>query len=640
MGDWAAGLFAGIVQRQLLTNLASEEPAMIAQTLTTTGTADSSIARREYVYPTVRCLSLGSAHPSEEAWPLAKDSRIASGAAHIRRRTGGARRRLAVARTAQPARQVSPAGGDADRSLRFAELQQRMSTVEAATRAGRARSVVVVPSRTIDSWHEPGAESQAYEQRLLCSLLELQDPNLSMTYVTSSPIAPSIIDYYLSMLPRRIRRHARSRLTLVALGEPTSRPLSEKLLERPPVLERIRRSIAHPDACYVSPYTTTALERDVAIELGVPIYGADPCLSYLGTKSGGRAVFARAGVPHPLGVDGITSVATAVDAIRKLHAAKPRINRVVIKLNEGVSGDGNAIVDLTGLPEPGASDESECVAQRVATLVPEATGVTAAAFLSKLAAAGGVIEEWVEGREVRSPSVQLRVTPFGEVELLSTHDQILGGPNGQSYLGCRFPATPAYAPAITAHARRIAEDLAEQGVIGRFAIDFVVTRDRAGQWQPFAIELNLRKGGTTHPYETLANLTGGTYDPDTAAFTTRTGQPKHYVATDHLQGPQLRRLGREGVLSLVRDGDLRFDRMRRNGVVFHMLSSLDELGRAGYTAIADSADEADALSRNVHETLMRQPTPDMRAANHRFRSSAIGLLQPAAAVRDGSLARS
>ena len=40
-----------------------------------------------------------------------------------------------------------------------------------------------------------------------------------------------------------------------------------------------------------------------------------------------------------------------------------------------------------------------------------------------------------------------------------------------------------------------------------------------------------------------------------------------------------------------------------------MLSSLDELGRAGYTAIADSPDVADALYTHVHETLMSAPVP-------------------------------
>lgn len=505
-----------------------------------------------------------------------------------------------------------------EREDAFAELQRRLAAVEVATRAGRERSVVIVPSRTIDKWHEPAAETQAYEERLLCSLLGLRDPSLRMTYVTSSPIAPSIIDYYLSLLPRRVRRNARSRLTLVALGERTTRPLSEKLLERPRVLERIRRTIADADTCHLVPYTTTTLERDLALELDIPMYGADPRHAYFGTKSGGRELFAQAGVPYPTGVEGITGIASAIDAIVKLRASRPGVERLVLKLNEGVSGDGNAIIDLLGLPDTGAPEESRRVAERVASLVPEAAGVTGAAFLSKLAVCGGIVEEWITGRELRSPSVQLQITPCGEVQLLSTHDQILGGPNGQSYLGCRFPAAPSYAPAISMHARRIGECLADAGVVGRFAIDFVVTRDESGRWRPFAIELNLRKGGTTHPYVTLAHLTGGTYDPDSATFRTPTGQRKYYVATDHVEAVQLRTVGRDGVLALAHRADIRFDPMRRTGAVFHMLSSLDELGRTGFTAIADSPDEADALYGHVNDALV---SPSRRRIVERSRKS-------------------
>jgi hypothetical protein len=385
--------------------------------------------------------------------------------------------------------------------------------------------------------------------------------------------------------------------------ERSARPLSEKLLERPRLLERIRRSIADPRSCHLVPYTTTPLESEVATALGIPMYGADPCHSHLGTKSGCRALFARAGVPHPLGVEGITCAQSAVDAIVGLRRAKPGLERVVIKLNEGVSGEGNAIVELDGLPGPGAKDEAHRVAARVAALAPEAPGVTPQAFLGKLALQGGIVEEWIAG-ELRSPSAQLQITPDGEVQLVSTHDQILGGASGQSYLGCRFPAEPSYAPAISSIALRVGERLAAAGVIGRCAIDFVVRRVRGGGWEPFAIELNLRKGGTTHPYETLASLTGGTYDRDAAAFTTPTGQRKFYVATDRLQAPQLRYLGCDGVLSLARRGALRFDALRRRGVVFHMLSSLDELGRTGFTAIADTAEDADALDVRVRHTLL------------------------------------
>jgi hypothetical protein len=336
------------------------------------------------------------------------------------------------------------------------------------------------------------------------------------------------------------------------------------------------------------------------------MYGSDPRHAYFGTKSGCRELFADAGVPHPAGTEGITSVAGAVRAITELRAARPDLGRLVMKCNEGVAGEGNAIIDLTDLPAPGCAHEVPSVAERIQRLTPEAPGVTVAAFLARFAQRGGVIEEWIVGSEIESPSVQLQITPAGEVIVVSTHDQILVGPTGQRYLGCRFPAARSYASTISVLALRVGRRLAEAGVIGRCAIDFVVARDGTGAWSPFAIELNLRKGGTTHPFETLASLTGGTYDPDRGAFITPTGQCKHYVATDHMESPQLRALGHNGVLDLARRDGLRFDPIRRVGSVFHMLSSVDELGRTGFTAIADSSDESDALFARVQEELLRE----------------------------------
>ena len=580
LGGWEAAHFTGILTPDLPT-IRIEEPAMTAETITKLEQRKAAITPRQFVLPVVRPLSMATAHPAPEVWttPAAK-----------------------VRPIGRP--QVLPARGRNLRSSSFAELQERMPAVVAAERERRQRAVVVVPSRTVDKWQEPAAETQAYEERLLCSLLDLRDRALRMTYVTSSPINPAIIDYYLSLLPPRLRRDARSRLTLVTLGERTSRPLSKKLLDRRDVLERIRRSIVDPSTAHLVPYTTTSLEQDVALELGIPMYGADPCHAYLGTKTGCRELFAQAGVPHPLGIEGIKGVTEAVAGIVRLRAERPGLSRLVIKLNDGVSGEGNALVDLAGLPTPGSAHELQEIFTRVRALVPEAPGVSAPQFLAKLAKGGGIVEEWITGRELRSPSVQLQITPLGEAQLLSTHDQILGGPSGQSYLGCRFPAEASHAPIISALARRVADQLADAGVIGRFAVDFVVVRAQDGSWKPFAIELNLRKGGTTHPYETLAHLTGGTYDPDTGTFTTPTGQCKHYVATDHLEAPELRQLGCQGLLALVRRGALKFDPMQRIGPVFHMLSSLDELGRTGLTAIGNSAEQASAIYEDVKATLM------------------------------------
>ena len=78
---------------------------------------------------------------------------------------------------------------------------------------------------------------------------------------------------------------------------------------------------------------------------------------------------------------------------------------------------------------------------------------------------------------------------------------------------------PAYASAITRDAAKVGDLLRDAGVIGRFALDFVVTRENdAAPWETYAIEINLRKGGTTHPFLTLQFLTGGTYDAGKCDF--------------------------------------------------------------------------------------------------------------------------
>jgi hypothetical protein len=490
-----------------------------------------------------------------------------------------------------------------ERNERFGRLQERLRPVWSAMRLNRpGESIVVVPSLTPGPL-TPGSIVQAQEERFLFLLLLLRQPRLQMIYVTSLPIAPTIIEYYLALLPGVIPSHARARLHLVATNDGSSRPLSTKLLERPRILERIRDLIPDPEFCHLVPYATTMRERDLALALGIPMYGADPRFFPLGTKTGCRRLFQEEQVPHPLGFEDIRAVDGIVDALKRIRSARPGSRNALVKLNEGVAGLGNALVDLGGLPEPGSADEESQLAGRVRSMTLEDERRTVDAYLEALADQGGIVEERLSGVELRSPSVQLRVTPLGEVELLSTHDQLLGGPSGQMYVGCRFPADFAYARVISAEALKVAARLAREGVLGRFAIDFVVTRDNGGAWSPYAIELNLRKGGTTHPFLTLQFLTAGTYDPETALFTAPSGREKHMVATDHLESPLLHGLGHDDLFDVVARHGLHFDQARQTGVVFHMMSALSEHGRVGLTAVGDTPAEADATYRRAERVL-------------------------------------
>ena len=138
--------------------------------------------------------------------------------------------------------------------------------------------------------------------------------------------------------------------------------------------------------------------------------------------------------------------------------------------------------------------------------------------------------------------------------------------------------------------------LASEGVLGRFALDFVVVRaERGGGWDVYAIELNLRKGGTTHPFLTLQFLTDGRYDPEAAAFTAPSGRRKFFVASDHVRSPLYRAFTTEDLFDLVVRRGLHFDQTRQTGVVFHMLSAIAQHGFLGLTAVGETHEEADEV---------------------------------------------
>ena len=475
----------------------------------------------------------------------------------------------------------------------FAALQRKLVPLWRSMQAmtDDPQTIVVVPSISVDSSIH-GVMQQAYEERFLFLLLLLRQPRARMVYVTSQAIHPDIVDYYLDLLPGIISSHARKRLFLVTPLDGTAMTLTEKLLARPALLADIRRLIPDPDRAHLVPFSTTPREIELAVSLGIPMYGADPKHFNLGTKTGARRIFAEEGVPHPAGREDLHSADEVVDALMEMVATRPALRQAVIKLNEGVSGEGNATIELADLGSPPARAD---VAARLRAIKFELAEVTYDAYMAKLTARGGIVEERVSGREFRSPSAQLRVTPLGNVELLSTHDQLLGGPSGQMYLGCKFPANPEYAPAIMREAAKVGRRLAREGVLGRFALDFVAVRNGESTWDISAIEINLRKGGTTHPFLTLQFLTDGHYDAETGGFTTPRGEAKCFVASDHVESPAYRVFTHTDLFDIVARRRLHFDQSRQTGVVWHMMNAIGETGRVGLTAVGNSPEDAEAL---------------------------------------------
>jgi len=493
---------------------------------------------------------------------------------------------------------------DADQEIssQFAELQRKLVPLWEAVGSGKPapHTIVVVPSLSYDSSVLGRLDGlQQYEERFLILLMLLRNPAARLIYVTSEPILLNVVDYYLHLLPGVIPSQARPRLSLISALDGTMRPLTEKILERPRLIERIRRLVGNPDSAYLIVFNATSLERELALKLGVPIFGADPKFSYLGSKSGCRRLFEEENIPHPAGYSDLRSMEQVVESIAALRKQNPDLREVIVKTNEGVSGFGNARIDLRGLPEPGHTGESDAVSGRLRREIDDGFH---GQFAKQLVREGGVVEELLDGAEVRSPSAQMLITPAGEVQMLSTHDQLLGGKDGQVYQGCKFPADSAYAVRIAREAEKIGHRLAREGVVGRAAIDFVAIRSENG-WDPFAIELNLRQGGTTHPFLTLQFLTDGRYLPESAAFIAPNGRRKFFVASDHVESPLYRGLTPDDLFDIVVRHKLHFDHAQQTGVVFHMVSSLPEIGRTGLTAVADSPEEAQWMYDGVVRVL-------------------------------------
>lgn len=442
--------------------------------------------------------------------------------------------------------------------------------------------LVVVPSMSFDQdllRNVVGVEH--YEERLLAMLLQLHSPHVHVVFCSSAPVPEVIVDYYLDLIPGVPSSHSRPRLTMVSCDDLSHRPLTEKLLERPARLREIREALSRCRAGAIVCMNTTDLERALAVELGVPLAGNPPDLDHLGSKSGSREAFKEAGIDLPAGFEHLRSMEQVVQALAQLKLEHPHLHTGVVKLEEGFSGEGNALYRY----EHGA-DEAAIRAALPTHLRFQGPAETYESFSSRFEVMGGIVEEFIDGVSA-SPSGQGYIGPLGTLRALSTHDQLLGGADGQVFEGSTFPAAERYRRRVQDTMMHVGEYLQGRGARGRFAVDFVEAGERL-----CAIEINLRKGGTTHPMLTMAVITEGHYDPVTGVFRSGAGVEKCYYATDNLRSPAYRGISVPDLLDAAVSRRVIFDPVTERGCVFHMLGALSEYGKVGVTCIADSLEDA------------------------------------------------
>ena len=464
------------------------------------------------------------------------------------------------------------------------------------------KTIVVIPSLTLDQDVLAKIDgAMHYEERLLCLLMLLRMPHTHVVYVSSAPIDPVIIDYYLHLLPGITGYHARQRLTMLSCYDTSPVSLTQKVLQRPRLIERIKQHIPFGHVAHIACFNTTKYERTLAVRLGMPIYGCDPSLINLGNKSGSRKIFLKAGVPTPPGAENLKTYEDIVHAVAALKDMYPDVKKVVIKLNDGFSGEGNAIIKY---PEGYNKKEMfNWIHHNLRNkIVPVAKDLSAALFLEKFSEMGGIVEAFIEGAIKTSPSVQCRINPLGEIDIISTHDQLLSGEDAQVFVGAHFPAADCYSKSISVLGNIISLQLKKAGVLGRFSIDFISVKENE-EWTHYAIEINLRKGGTTHPFLMLQFLTDGYYDEVNGIFKTADGQPRFYFASDNVKSEFYKGLTPQDLINIAMHHGLHFDGAAQKGVMFHMIGALSQFGKMGMVCIGASPDEAETLYKKTIEVL-------------------------------------
>lgn len=472
---------------------------------------------------------------------------------------------------------------------RFAPIQAGLPDLWRRIQNPRVpRLVIAVPSLSLDleGLPLPGGLLH-FEERMLYLFHLLGQPACRLWFYSSHLIPEEEIAYYLHFLRHVPFSHGRNRLRLQPLMDRESRPLTEKMLRRPALLERLRRQIAKSPNAYMTVYRSTELEMQLAVELGIPILGTDPRHQQYSAKAKARSLFQSLGLAVPPGEVNLHNLDDLAEALVKLQSQgviTVQTPRVVVKQNDGVSGLGNR--DLGLMPfwnllvsEHMPPEEKHArLGQALRRHWGDAEG---RAFWPRFERLGGLVEQQLSGDSV---SVQVQISPLFEVTVMGVHHEILD--HHGRYRGAVFPAPDSLAQATVKRARKVGEALAAQGVQGRVEVDFLVTPDEV-----YALDVNFRKSNSTLSLRTLNLLAGGAYNEGENRYIDGSGKTKFFYSSDWLEvGPQVGSL--HDVIDLATEEGLNYSTASHTGVVFHMLGGVSSTGRLGLTCVGEDLEEA------------------------------------------------
>jgi len=317
----------------------------------------------------------------------------------------------------------------------------------------------------------------------------------------------------------------------------------------------------------ISSYQLTRYEDDLAKETGKILYGNVDISEKYGTKSGFRELCKHLYISIVNGYEHLKDISEINKKIEQVSTKK-----CLMRLDEGVSGAGNFLIEMDKYFDMSQADKNELVLGYLNKL-PQ-----------RMSDSGATIEEWIED-VVSSPSLQFEVARNGEIKLLSTHDQLLAGKE-KWYVGCSYPSISLgnFYDQIISDGFKFMNFLRLEGFYGFCGIDLIITKDKY-----YFVEANVRVPGTTYPREFVRKVFGDL-------------ENIHYMAKDfqldNLVGKDFKTI--YGKLRPWLIGD-----SRQEGVLVYNTGSLKVGGRVDVVVVSSDSERRrfflDEIDKNLKE---------------------------------------
>jgi len=469
---------------------------------------------------------------------------------------------------------------------------------------GEELNVIVIPSMSFDQKLLEGIVGiEYYESRSLWEVLRVKESRVFVTFITIKKINRLQIDHLFYCA--NLSQEEINRVTFFSLEENGSflgkLSLTEGILKNTEIFQQVKL-LSSKKSSYIESFLMTKSEEELSRQLDIPIWWAHPDLNFFQSKSGNR-VLLEDQLPMPYGHHSIYSEGQLILKISDIWLKRKYAKRIVVKLNHGVSGDGNAILDRAISVDKfinfNINEKISHVRSRLQKMKFFLKSLNYGLFIKRLVEEGAIVEEFIEGKQKYSPSVQVMVNCTGAVELLSSHEQILDS-EGMRFLGSNYPASNFYRKEIEELGIKAGECLLKNDIYGIFSIDFLVTQ-KNNKYEISVIEINIRKGGTTHPYWTSKLLLDACRSEESGCLIDNQGREYVYRSNDNFEKQTNNILSLDEILNGAKEENLIFNLDQKEGVIFHLLSAWRPLGKIGYTIIAKNSNRLDKIQEQIEK---------------------------------------